>query len=75
MKPGNSPGKLYAAILADGPGRSGPEAVGGRSDTAPDVPVVGPTTRCVVLEIVGALSTGETEAGTADGGNTGGDYV
>ena len=41
--PGNSPGRLYAVMLVDGPGRSGPETVGGRSDTVPDVLVGGGT--------------------------------
>ena len=75
--PGNSPGRLYAVMLTYGPGRSGPEAVGGRSDTVPDV-LVGGGTWTVVVETVGSVNTGDVtaaETGNVVGGNTGGDHA
>ena len=64
-------------MLADSPGRSGPVVDGGRSDTVPDVLVVGPRTCPVLLEAAGAVNTGGVtmaEAGTVGGGITGGDH-
>ena len=55
--PGNSPGKLYAVMLADCH-RSDPEAVGGRSDTVLDVLAVGPGICPALLETVGASEHG-----------------
>ena len=72
--PGNSPDKLYTVMLADSPGRSGPVADGGRSNSIPDVFAVGPGT---CPEAVGAVNTGgftAAEAGTVGGGIPDGDH-
>ena len=72
--PANSPGRLYAVMLVDSPGSSGPVADGDRSDTVPCVLVVGAGTCPVLLVIVGAVNTGgitAAEADTVEGGITG----
>ena len=51
-------------MLANGPGRSGPEVVGDRSDTVPDVLAVGPG---ICHTLFGAVSTGGAEADTVGG--------
>ena len=75
--PVNFPGKLYAVMLTDSPGRSGPVADGGRSDTVPDVLAVGTRTCPVLPEAVGAVNTGgvtSAEVGTVGGDIPGGDH-